>query len=160
MPLVGGLRYHEGCMNRTPKTIAAVLAGCAGIVLLIAAAKFWLRPPAPLTATEKRLVGNWNQIALPGEQPLTGMTFGEDRSFRSHDGQFAGRWWITAGQLHVKIWRDDWREDWSFWRVADQWRALRGDSGNCDMRFDGNGDRVELARPGETADCALIRRNE
>jgi hypothetical protein len=157
--ILGNVRYYELYMNRTPKTIAAVFAGCAAFALLIAVANSGLRPPAPLAAIEKRLAGDWNRIALQGEESSTGMTFAPDRTFYDHNGQFVGRWWISSGKLHVTYWSDDWRDDWSMWRPVRLWRALRTTTVNLDISFVGDGDRVELAQPGEPPDL-LIRSHE
>lgn len=48
-------------MSRNAKSRAGVL-GCTGLMLLVTLAGILLRPPAPLTAVEKRLVGNWNMV--------------------------------------------------------------------------------------------------
>ncbi|HEX7376282.1 MAG TPA: hypothetical protein VF278_04185 [Pirellulales bacterium] len=49
-------------MNPKAKKIIGGAAACVALTWLIALAAVALRPPAPLTAVEKRLVANWNKV--------------------------------------------------------------------------------------------------
>lgn len=82
-------------MNGNVKHIVSKVAGCAGLILLVAAAGVNLRPAAPLTAVEKRLVGNWNKVALPDKEFVSDMAFFADRTFHANHGQYVGTWRIT-----------------------------------------------------------------
>jgi hypothetical protein len=145
-------------MTRDVKKTVRATAACLALILLVAIGGMILRPPAPLTAAEKRLVGNWNKIELPGEGVVFDMTFTADRVFHANDGQFVGRWSISGGQLHIKYGRGDWREDWSNWLPHNLWSALSWrDEANLNIRFIGGGKRVELADPGEHPSRALVR---
>jgi hypothetical protein len=122
------------------------------LVLLITLASIILRPPAPLTAVEQRLVGNWNNVDLPGEELLCDVTFTANRTFHANDRQFVGQWWISSGQLHIKYRSGEWRENWL--NPIRLWNAMRSGTVHTDIHF--VGDRVELAKPGEPTFCELI----
>ena|SRR5215469_3863301 len=140
------------------KRVVRAVAACLALVLLVAIASIVLRPPAPLTAVEKRLVGDWNEIELPGKGVVFDMTFTADRVFHANGGQFVGRWSIIAGQLHVKYGRGDWREDRSNWQPHKLWSALSWrDESLFDIQFVSDGGRVELAEPGKQPSRALVR---
>lgn len=141
-------------MNRNVKRMVGGLAGGMGLVVLVAVACIVSRPPAPLAAVEKRLVGNWSQVDLPGGEVLSDMTFAVNRTFRGNDGQFVGRWWISSGQLHVEYYSADWREH--LFDPVRLWKALRRDAVTVDIRFVGDAGRMELAEPGKRPFCALI----
>lgn len=143
-------------MNGKVKSIASKVAGYVALILLVATASVVLRPPAPLTATEKRLVGNWNKMHLPDDGDSSDMVFLADRTFHANHGQFVGTWWISTGQLHIKYHSDDWRENWSNWHPIRLWEALQSDEATASTRFVDD-DRVELAEPGKPPWCALIR---
>lgn len=143
-------------MSRKVKSIAGAVGAGFAFILLVIAAGVVFRPPAPLTAVEKRLVGNWNKVRLPEDEYSSDMVFLADRTFHANDGQFVGNWWIKAGQLHIKYHSDDWREHWSNWQPIRLWRMLRSDSVKLDIRFAGD-DRVEMAEPGGPPWCALLR---
>lgn len=143
-------------MNGKVKSIASKVAACVGLILLVAAAGVSLQPPSPLTAVEKRLVGNWSKVDLPNEESSSDMAFLADRTWHANHGQFVGTWSISGGQLHVKYHSDDWREDWRNWQPLKLWRALRNEAESYDIRFVGD-ERVELAQPGGDPFDALIR---
>jgi hypothetical protein len=136
------------------RRMVGAFAACVVLVLLVALAGIVLRPPAPLTTTERRLVGDWTQVELPGEEVLSDMTFSADRTFRSNDGQFVGSWWITHGQVHVKYSSSDWGEHWL--NPAMLWNHARRHAVAWDIRFVGDHGRVELAKHGEPPFCALV----
>lgn len=144
-------------MVRT-KTIAIAVAGSVAFGLFIAVVSVVLAPPKPLTAIETRLVGGWNQVMLPDEACLSDIAFEADRTFHANDGQFIGQWWISTGQLHVKYWRGDWREDWSNCLPRELWESLRRREFSLNIRFVDGDDRIEMAEPGEPPSSALIRR--
>lgn len=122
-------------MNGKVKSIASKVAGYVALILLVATASVVLRPPAPLTATEKRLVGNWNKMHLPDDGDSSDMVFLADRTFHANHGQFVGTWWISTGQLHIKYHSDDWRENWSNWQPVSLWQFLKPDTVKLDIRF-------------------------
>ncbi|HET6883164.1 MAG TPA: hypothetical protein VFI31_23545 [Pirellulales bacterium] len=144
-------------MDNSKRTKITAAAACVGLLLMIAVASIVLQPPVPLTATERRLLGDWKHIGLPGKEKLTGMSFAADRRFYSHNGEFVGQWSISGGQLHVKYWSVDWCDDWSIWRLTRVREALHVSREDWNIIFDKKGDRVELAQPGQPPECALIR---
>jgi hypothetical protein len=141
-------------MNHNMRRTVGRLAGGVGLVLLIALTGALSRPPAPLTAVEKRLVGDWSQVDLPGGETLCDITFGADRTFHANDGQFVGHWRINSGRLHVRYYSADWREHW--FDAVRLWNAVRRDAMDVDIRFVGDRDRVELAEPQGPSFRALI----
>jgi hypothetical protein len=143
-------------MRRKVKNIAIAVAACLTFLLLVAAAGVVFRPPAALTAVEKRLVGNWNKVHLPDDDDSSDMAFLADRTFHGNDGQFIGTWWISNGQLYVKYHSDDWRENWSNWQPLKLWEVLRNETVIFDVRFVSD-ERIELAQPGADPFSALIR---
>lgn len=145
-------------MTRDVKSTIGKIAACLAVVLMVAVASVVMRPPAPLTTFEKRLVGNWAEVDQPGDDLGCDMSFTADRAFHSNDGQFAGRWSINNGRLHIKYWNDDWREFWREWRLLRLWNALRwSDEITRNIRFTDDDHRVELSKPGSQPSEALIR---
>lgn len=140
-------------MNPKAKKIVGGAAACVALAWLIALAAVAFRPPAPLTAVEKRLVGNWNRVDLPDEDTSADMTFLPDRTFYSNDMQCAGRWRVSGGKLRVDYHSGDWREHWS--TPLRLWSDLRGHTKTCNIRFGANEREAELAMPGEPPFCRL-----
>lgn len=141
-------------MNPKAKKIIGGAAACVALVWLIAFAAIIFRPPAPLTAVEQRLVGNWNKVYSTDEDDPSDMTFLPDRTWHGNDGQYVGRWRIDRGKLYVEYHCGDWREHWS--DPPRLLKELRNRDESYNIRFHANERQAELAMPGEPPFCRLI----
>ena len=111
----------------------------------------------PLNASESVFVGTWNHVSMPEGIDFGLMSFESDRTFRTQDGEFNGRWWISAGELNLKMWRDEPTNvplvDVLILPISDAWNAARADIETWQLTIDENGDRIELSTsqyPAET----------
>ncbi|WP_372717667.1 hypothetical protein [Novipirellula sp.] len=107
---------------------------------------------APLSASEKRFVGQWQQTILPTNEPGPVSEFASDRTFRSDSG-LAGRWWVRDEQLHIQYWTDKQ----SVLPFADLLRGWQAEKHTWNTTFNDEGDRVELALPNKTPEAVLTR---
>lgn len=86
---------YSGKRQRGKIWIGLFFVVCVGYL-----AYFIATQQPPLNQEEKKLVGKWAH-----ETTEMVMAFHKDRSFRSEDGEFAGKWWIESGELKMKMWR-------------------------------------------------------
>lgn len=77
-----------------------LLAGTAGILLLLCVYHLKSDSQPPLSAVERQLVGQWSS-----EPGVPTRTFKSDRTFTTSTGQFAGFWRIDEGKLTVTVWQ-------------------------------------------------------
>lgn len=86
---------YLGKRQRGRVWIGLFLVVCVGFLIYFVAAQ-----QPPLNQAEKEFVGKWTN-------QTTGMViaFNSDRSFRSQDGEFVGKWWIENSDLNLKMWR-------------------------------------------------------
>ena len=139
-------------MSRKTKTIAILLLVVAVMIMIALVALFGSGHRGPLTEVEKALVGSWSRVSLSEHQSTGEIIFRSDRTFRTREGDLTGRWWISLGQLHLKVWRDGEKilpfANALIVPFADAWHAARADTDSW-QPLDKSGDRFELFRPGE-----------
>ena len=133
----------------------------AAAMLIGGLAVFRPGPLRWLNADERAFVGVWTHEVMPGEEPLAEMSFRSNRTFRSDDGEFAGRWWIHSGQLHLKLWRDQEPTGVPVANalirpVANWWYSSQAAVDTWEIKLNESGDRAELLQDGVASEI-LVR---
>lgn len=140
-------------MTRRPKRFAITLLVVGVTILVTMVAIFSIGSGRPLSQSEKALVGSWSHVPLPGEEPPDALVFESNRTFRSENGEFTGRWWISSGQLHLRMWRGDEPTVLPFADVlirpiTDLWNSASADVAVLQVMINDDGKHIELAGSG------------
>ncbi|MGI9516969.1 MAG: hypothetical protein ACR2NP_07995 [Pirellulaceae bacterium] len=138
-------------MNRkTKKRIALPLAIFTLVIIVALVAIFSIGSGRPLSQAERALVGSWSHVPMPGEEPPDALVFESNRTFRSENGEFTGRWWISSGQLHLRMWRGDEPTVLPFADavvrpITDWWNSASADVSVLQVTIKEDGKHIELA---------------